>query len=159
MCKNTPSFASVHCEKKSGSVYLFLLHPVRQQAIFFASQSLTVSQFMRDFLFRRFCTLIQFAPQSPASSTFYSLYIKFDSQNVIIHHKSITFETFPLLLLSVINKCLHFYGPWRYIVCAYRSVDVMALVCLCVIISLCDVWTSTTCPMSTLRINVRAFNK
>lgn len=103
------SFASVHFTKKSGSVYLFLLHPVYDNGIFFASQSL--SQFMRFSISCFFALSYSIPPQSPLPSTFI-LYIKFDLQNVIIHHKSITFEIFPPFLLSVINKCLQFGVRW-----------------------------------------------
>lgn len=58
--------------------------------------------------------------------------MKFDLQNGIIHHKSITFEIFPPFLLYVINKCLHICVCWHDIhLRSDGSVDVMALVCLC----------------------------
>lgn len=137
----------------------FYYTPCTTTAFFFASQSL--SQFMRFSISCFFALSYSIPPQSPLPSTFI-LYIKFDLQNVIIHHKSITFEIFPPFLLSVINKCLQFGVRWihrLYVRIQIRWCHAVALVCLCDNILVWCLNIYSTCPMSTLRINVRAFNK
>lgn len=124
------NFASVHF--KIGSVYLFLLHPVFYTHIFHHS-----SQFMRFFSWFFFAHSFSILTVSFISLPPHSFYIlNLNCRNVIIHHKSITFEIIPLFLLSVINNVYTFtyvgntLMPWHSVclwILVYMSENLLVL--------------------------------
>lgn len=124
------NFASVHF--KIGSVYLFLLHPVFYTHIFHHS-----SQFMRFFSWFFFAHSFSILTVSFISLPPHSFYIlNLNCRNVIIHHKTITFEIIPLFLLSVINNVYTFtyvgytLMPWHSVclwILVYMSENLLVL--------------------------------